>query len=377
MNNRLSVYSDSRDNNFNLIRFVAASLVLFSHSYALIQLPEPMVQLIGMSWATIAVNVFFITSGFLVAGSLFARNNLLAFIWARVLRIYPALIVAMIFCVFFIGWYFTTESSVSYFSDPETIKFFIRNTTLFNGVSYELPGVFESNLYPGAVNGSLWTLPFEIDMYAYLALICCALTYVKKYIDKEFFKAAFFLITFTAVAIAAYSHSSDPVNYDLHFFALFFSGSCFFLLREHICMSFRLFALLAILLFLSAFNQDIFYFSFILFSPYLVIYLAYVPGGLIRNFNKLGDYSYGIYIYAFPVQQSISALFPGVSVSTMITLSFTITLLLACLSWHLVEKNILRFKGSYVIFEGFIRKLHNKISFRFLRLRVSGKERKK
>ena len=125
MNNRLSVYSDSRDNNFNLIRFVAASLVLFSHSYALIQLPEPMVQLIGMSWATIAVNVFFITSGFLVAGSLFARNNLLAFIWARVLRIYPALIVAMIFCVFFIGWYFTTESSVSYFSDPETIKFFI------------------------------------------------------------------------------------------------------------------------------------------------------------------------------------------------------------------------------------------------------------
>ena len=102
----LSEYTNNRDNNFNLIRFIAASLVLYTHSYALVigtGDAEPLRNSIGMTWGSIAVDVFFVISGFLIASSFFERNNIVAFVWARILRIYPALIVAIIFCVLIIN----------------------------------------------------------------------------------------------------------------------------------------------------------------------------------------------------------------------------------------------------------------------------------
>jgi peptidoglycan/LPS O-acetylase OafA/YrhL len=76
------------------------------------------------------------------------------------------------------------------------------------------------------------------------------------------------------------------------------------------------------------------------------MYLAFVPGSGgrpaamrgIRAYNRIGDYSYGMYVYAFPVQQSIAALMPGVSTWTLTAVAMTVTLMLAMLSWHLVEK---------------------------------------
>lgn len=81
---------------------------------------------------------------------------------------------------------------------------------------------------------------------------------------------------------------------------------------------------------------------------YVLFYLVYVPVGQLRTFNQVGDYSYGVYIYAFPVQQSVAALLPGVSVIAMISISAVVTLLLAALSWHLLERRALRLKGHYV-----------------------------
>jgi peptidoglycan/LPS O-acetylase OafA/YrhL len=76
--------------------------------------------------------------------------------------------------------------------------------------------------------------------------------------------------------------------------------------------------------------------------------MAYVPSGQIRNYNRLGDYSYGLYIWAFPVQQSIAALIPGVSVAYMIVISATVSIILAVISWHLVERRALNLKAHYV-----------------------------
>ena len=83
---------------------------------------------------------------------------------------------------------------------------------------------------------------------------------------------------------------------------------------------------------------------YIPFIPYIVFYLAYIPKGRIRKFNTIGDYSYGIYIYAFPVQQSIIALFPYVKVYQMVILSLIVTLFLAYLSWQLVEEKAVDLK---------------------------------
>src|SRR4051812_37415672 len=80
-----------RDNNFNVIRLMAAFAVLVTHSFGMTTGSEPLRSSLGLTWGVIAVNVFFLTSGFLVTSSLLGRNSALDFIWARVLRIYPAL----------------------------------------------------------------------------------------------------------------------------------------------------------------------------------------------------------------------------------------------------------------------------------------------
>jgi len=113
----LSKYTNNRDNNFNLIRFLAASLVLYSHSFSLAigtVYAEPFKISLGLTLGTIAVDIFFITSGFLIASSFFEKNNIIAFVWARILRIYPALIIALIFCVFMVGLFFTTNMTSEY-----------------------------------------------------------------------------------------------------------------------------------------------------------------------------------------------------------------------------------------------------------------------
>ena len=213
MGTALSKYTTSRDNNFNLIRFVAAVLVLYSHSYPLSRGPESVDHLasfIGMTWGTIAVDVFFVTSGFLITYSFFSRKNIIAFIWARILRIYPALIVAVIFCVFVVGLFFTTNTVSEYLFDPQTLKFFRRNITLFSGVKYELPGVFANNPYLHAVNGSLWTLPYEIKMYTYLGIMALTLVYIQKWLGK-------LTIPITFLSVAVISVTANVANHFLQY----------------------------------------------------------------------------------------------------------------------------------------------------------------
>src|SRR4029078_9745675 len=98
------------------------------------------------------------------------------FLWARVLRIYPALLVMMSLVVFGLGLYFTTLPHSQYFTDPRTFKFAVQNSTLFSGVMdirlvQQLPGVFADNPMPLIVNGSLWSMPYEVRMYLSLAVL--------------------------------------------------------------------------------------------------------------------------------------------------------------------------------------------------------------
>lgn len=355
----LSTYATNRDNNFNLIRFIAAALVLYSHSYPLSMGPnvnDPLATLIDMTWGGIAVDVFFITSGFLITYSFFSRNNIIAFIWARILRIYPALFLAIVFCVFIVGLFFTTHTISDYLFDPQTFKFFRRNVTLFSGVKYELPGVFTDNPYMNAVNGSLWTLPYEIKMYTYLAIIASLFLYVQRWLGKNILKITFFSIAIISVATHIANHFlSFSADEFIRLFAMFFIGAAFYIFRNHIFISSRIFLLTLLVLSLSVMNKDLFFVLYSISIPYLVFYIAYVPAGKIREYNRIGDYSYGMYIYAFPVQQSVAAILPGISVAWMVVISFGITLLLALLSWHLIEKNFLQMKGHYVAIEKILR----------------------
>jgi len=358
MSNRLSTYTTSRDNNFNLIRFVAALLVLFSHSFALAlgsSDAEPLGSTIGMTLGSIAVDIFFVISGFLITSSYFSRNNLIAFVWARVLRIYPALIVAILFCVFGIGIWFTANSINEYLLNPQTHKYLVKNSILFFGVDYRLPGVFLDVPYKGAVNNSLWTLPYEVRMYAILAFILGFVAYLGRWVRFVSVRNTILFIGIFSVGIHIFNHFQYvlPGSF-VRLFSMFFVGAAFFIWQDKVYLSPKLVLFGLPLLLVASLNKDVFFIFYCLFLPFLISYAAYIPSGLVRKFNDYGDYSYGIYIYAFPVQQSIAATIPNVSVTTMIASSFACTLILAIISWHLIEKRFLKMKGAYINIEGFM-----------------------
>jgi peptidoglycan/LPS O-acetylase OafA/YrhL len=349
---KLSSYTQGRDNNFNLIRILAAFTVLLSHSFILSTgngETEPVQNTIGMTLGAISVDIFFVASGFLVTASLLNKQCLIDFIWARVLRIFPALIIMVFITVFGLGIFFTSFPLNSYLTDSKTYTYLLKCSSIIKGVVYELPGVFGSNPYKLAVNGSLWTMPYEIKMYEILAASWALLYFTKNHRIK-LFKFAILAGTAVSCFLVFYRHFYllNESQSDKLFF-MFFSGASFYILKEHIRLSSKVFLFFLTSLIASAFFDIHLFFSiYELTLAYLLFYLAYVPSGVIRSYNQVGDYSYGFYIYAFPVQQSIAALVPNLTVYTMIIVSTLVTLCLASISWHIVEKHALKLRINCV-----------------------------
>ena len=346
MPTRLSQFDGSRDNNFNLIRFIAAVVVIYAHSYPLAMGPahtDPVYNLLGRYMGYLAVDVFFATSGFLVTASLIRRTDFKDYARARISRIYPGLFIAVCFCVLIVGPLFTSYATLDYFSYWDTYSFLISNSLIEPlSIEYKLPGVFLDLPYPEAVNGSLWTLPYEIKAYLMLGVVALI---AKRFADREkvimrivcaaglvftslYFVNLFFGLKLLTEHVGLYSH--------------FFLGGIIYLFRDKILLSYRWMTLCLVVLGVSMIAPLFFQAVWMLTLAYVVLCLAYLPGGPVRLFNHLGDYSYGIYIYAFPIQQIIVALIPGITILGMAALAFVLTLVPAVLSWHFVEQPILR-----------------------------------
>lgn len=347
---KLSKYTQDRDNNFNLIRIVAALAVLITHSFALAigsGDAEPFRTPLGITMGAIAVDVFFITSGFLVTASLFQRQSATEFIWARFLRIFPALVLMLSLTVFVLGIFFTSMPSAVYLADSQTHIYLLKSLTLIAGVGANLPGVFDGNPYKNAVNGSLWTMPYEVRMYAILLMVWLTLRLTK---SMRFFETGIIVAAGIAgfCVLVLHFHPTTGALFAQLFF-MFFSGSAFYVLKERIALSRMVFWIFLVAMAISTqASKHVFFVIYTLTIAYTLFYLAYVPSGWVRKYNKFGDYSYGLYIYAFPVQQSIAALIPGISVLPMVLMSFIISLSLAVFSWHFLEKRALGLKSLYV-----------------------------
>ena len=344
---RLIEYDQSRNNNFNLIRFISASLVLYSHHFILVNTGnniEPFSN-VGMTLGQIAVDIFFITSGLLITASYYANTSLLSFVRARILRIYPALIICVLFCILIVGTIYTTLPLSEYFSDPQTFKFLKRNSLLINDITYELPGVFTENHVKNAINGSLWTLPYEVKMYAILPLILIFTGFISKKLNITWLvKYLLLVLTVASIILNTFNQDNGVIDHFTRLFSLFFTGASVYLWRDKIHLSWKAFFLCFIALVFAYFSPKHFLLIYSFCLPYILLVVAYAPSGFIRKFNTFGDYSYGIYIYAFPVQQSLVAIKPELSNFAIFLLSFVITILLAIMSWHFIERPFLKLK---------------------------------
>lgn len=350
---RLSTLAQGRENNFHLLRLIASLAVLVSHCFVLFSgdpHSEPWVQRLGITPGSLAVDVFFVTSGFLVTASLLRSQSALDFIIGRVCRIYPGLWVMTLISVGLIGLHFTEWPIGPYLRDAQTLTFLVKDLTVIGGVTGSLPGVFGGLPYPSVINGSLWTLPWEVKMYAGLLLLWCALMLATRVLrlavpglgGKKLLGVAVALV----VALSLYKHfstwwPSGAVDERFRLAYMFFSGALYQLLKDRVHMHrWAVTGALALVL-LATLQPRLFFVAYQLLLPYIVLGLAYLPKGRILAFNRLGDYSYGLYIYAFPLQQSILALAPSITLLNFMAASIAATGLAAIASWHGVEQPLI------------------------------------
>ncbi len=336
---------------------IAAVMVLVGHSYPLIgAASEPL--LANRSLGYIAVDVFFFTSGLLVTRSLLTRNNLLGFAWARALRIYPALIVAVLFCALPLGLAWTSLSAAEYVTHPDTWRFVGVNCTMLGKrVVYELPGVFAEVPYARTVNGSLWTLPWELRMYALLGLLGLFGVVISRAGSRPEWRQRWIQVGVFAVAtlfvVASFRYqwtawgAHDRKMEGLRLGAMFFLGGSVYLLRRHVWLSLWGCLAIGVLGWAAGDHPRVLSVVYTLGLGYWVLFLAYVPIEGLRRFQRGADYSYGLYIYAFPVQQSILACAPSIGLIPFLVSSLVATWCLAALSWHAVERPALGQKERY------------------------------
>ncbi len=333
-----------RDNNLNLIRMAAATGVLASHAVALVVGPgngAPLKETLGYSLGTLSVWIFFGVSGLLVTQSYVQSRSAAQWALARVLRIYPALIVAVFLTVLLVGPVMTTWSTGAYFADSSTWTYLWGNSTLLR-FQYPLPGVFETVPHPNSVNGSLWTLPFELMCYALVLAVGLA----------GLFRRTWALLGLGAGLAALYFWDGLPTSFHVQRFrevgSLFVLGAAFYLMRRFVPLRLDIAAGLIVI---AAFLKDtpVYDEALKLALLYSVFWLAFIPAGAIRAYNRLGDYSYGLYIYAFPIQQTVIVLLPESGALTNFAISFPITLVLAMVSWTFVEKPALALKQRRMI----------------------------
>lgn len=323
-------------NNFHLMRLVAALLVIYGHCYPISgnQGPDLIQRALGIRFAgSLATDTFFVVSGFLITMSL-ERSSLYRYLWARILRIFPALIVCLCLTVFVLGPLVTTDPN--YWSDPQTWHYLLRTSVLSGGQSV-LPGVFEGNPRP-SVNGSLWTLNVEVRLYLMTFILAClGFMRGRRYswaILLAFLIGHFWIPTFWPFGYLTRAERwLDPI-------ALFLAGAFVWKNRDQITLSFPIMALMLAVaaLFHGTPQFETAYFVTLVYAVFFVAFVPNLP--LIRH----RDLSYGVYVYAWPVQQTIELLRPNSTAMFNMAWSMVIALALAFLSWELVEKRAIALK---------------------------------
>ncbi|MEZ5502294.1 MAG: acyltransferase [Halioglobus sp.] len=339
------------DNNINTLRFIGAFLVLFGHSFELCYGPgggvDPISALLMGVTAYhaklpgIGVALFFVLSGYLVTRSFEHRHSLLAYVEARVLRIFPALWVTLLLTVLVLGPLVTTLDMAAYFTHQGTWKYLLHNAKLFPDIAFNLPGVFVENPWSGGVNGSLWTLPVEVRMYILVALFG-VLGFLQR---SDVFNLAALLVI--AWYLLAPDHFVLLHNIkDMRLGVYFLLGALLYMNREKIVYHWAGVLGLGVLLYFC--HRTVAYnLVFATWFAYVVLYISFHRRIRLPDLGKHGDFSYGLYLYAFPMTQlNILLLGPGnpwlVAAATLVS-----SLALAVGSWFIVEKPFMRLKGLY------------------------------
>lgn len=335
-------------NNLDLIRLFAACLVIFGHQFVIT--PDPAIPMTrwdpftifgypGVYSASVGVKIFFFISGLLVTHSLLRSRDLGTFFVARFMRIWPALITLVALTAFALGPLVTVETPRNYFNNLSPYLYALNNL-LLTGYDH-LPGVFTESPFPRMVNGSLWTLPWEVGAYAWLVIA---------YVAGAFrFRAVATVLLLIVIADPLRPHpllfpSKANLPQELYLPSCFALGTLCHLFRTSITMRWEWVGAATVAFALGHTTP---------LGPHLLFILLFIAvlyiaaSGWFRRLRLSMDLSYGTYLWGFPMQQLVASMLPETGFWFKLVLSIALTLICAYASWHLVEKPALDWVRRY------------------------------
>lgn len=329
-------------NNFDAVRLFAAGMVLCSHQMALTGRSEPR-PFDLLSFGTLGVLIFFAVSGYLVAQSWDRDPHVLRFAAKRFLRVWPGLAVVTVVAALVVGPLVTQSTLHDYLRSPVTRDYF---SQLYLGIRFFLPGVFKQNMWP-VVNGSLWTIPIEVHWYGFLLLagLCGLLRERLRYVLLAL------IVLYAIYIFGVFDVQHNPLaRFPLPAFGCEYgSYFCYGVVLYHFRDAWRSHAgwltagLVAAAALMVALDHG--YTALFLLLPWLVIRFGTASTPVLRRAGRFGDFSYGIYIYAYLMQQLTTSLIGANHPYWLgLIVSATCTLVCAVLSWHLIERPALTLK---------------------------------
>ncbi len=330
----------SHRNNFDALRLALASLVLFSHSYVLAGSTDPIAILSArqLDGGALAVDGFFVISGYLITQSWLSSASTDGFLRKRIRRIYPGYIAAVAVSFLIAALLSPTLryiKLVAFNSDG-----FVRGILLLKYGFLDNSAAFASNPFPGAVNGSLWTLQPELCCYLLVAGLG-----VTGVLHHRRWVLALAAIVYAIYAVQVGTRlGAGPTDFT-RLLLYFMMGAVWFLYRPSFGRRWAL-VVCAVLLIVGRFVSPLLVLGTPLMGSYLLLSLAFSSRIRLYDAAKRGDFSYGVYLYAFVVQQSVIATLRLANRPlAVLFVAFPVTLCCAWLSWHLVEKRFIQ-KGN-------------------------------
>ena len=370
-----------QQNNFNLMRVVLAISVIFSHCYPIkygLEVLDPTAHFLrdqkdlpmdhAIDLGHLAVYGFFVISGYLVTMSWQRSLGIWDYLKKRILRIYPGFVIVSLLCALIVGP-LAADNTAAYWHQlgTEGLTFFPRLILL----DLTVPPVFIHMPVSGAMNGSLWTIPFEFQCYLLVVLLGLASLRASRFIPSNIRRAL--PATLFAGAYLAYflycsgSLAAMPGLLRLNEFSFagriltkigashglgsrmylyFISGMCLYLYRRIIPFRLPLAIVALAALLASIYVLPVIAYVLPLAGSYLLLYIAFLPSPFSRVGTK-HDLSYGLYLYAFPVQQLLVHYFDAqLSIAALFFSALIVTAGLAFLSWKFIEAPSLRLKNK-------------------------------
>ena len=328
-------------NNFTLLRLLLAVAVVVSHAFSVTSgavADEPLAAWTGFTLGEHAVNGFFVISGFLVTMS-FDQRGWRDYVIARTLRIAPGLIVATLAVALLLGAAMTSLRFIAYLESPDLRRFIGMTLTSFKS-NIALPGVFADNPFKFPM-GTVWTLKYEVLCYAGVLAFGVAGLLRSRAVSLA-------LVAGLALALASLDlvrpDATKSLETSLRLPLIFAFGGALYVWRNRARLSGPLaLALLAV----TALASGTFLYKTLLFlsTSYAVMWLALAPILTRRTYEPGADLSYGTYLYGWPAQQSLHALFPTASALVLLMPSLIATFAVAAASWYAVEKPALALKA--------------------------------